>query len=73
MNERAWVPVRPGRRETTTAAVAAMAVAAGTATLTFWLVRTLLSRDAVDLRPPNAPPRLPPPAPPQDEAIGRLP
>ena len=69
MNERAWVPVRPGRRETATAAVAAMAAAAGTAAVTFWLVRTLLSRDVVDLKPPPAVPSLPP----QDEAIGRLP
>lgn len=73
MNERAWVPVRPGRRETTTAAVAAMAVAAGTAAVTFWLVRTLLSRDVVDLTPPTAVPSLPPRIPPPDEAIGRLP
>lgn len=73
MNERAWVPVRPGRRETTTAAVAAVAVAAGAATLTFWLVRTLLSRDEVQLRPPASPPRLASKIPPQDEAIGRLP
>jgi hypothetical protein len=73
VNERAWVPVRPGRRETTTAAVAAMAVAAGTAAVTFWLVRTLLSRDPVDLKAPKAVPSLRPSVPPQDEAIGRLP
>lgn len=69
MNERTWVPVRPGRRETTTAAVAAMAVAAGTATLTFWLVRTFMSREAVDLSPPRRPARILP----EDEALGRLP
>ena len=50
MSEPAWIPTRPGVKETGAAAAAALAVAAGTAAVTFWLVRTLLSREPVELR-----------------------
>jgi hypothetical protein len=65
MNDPAWIRRRPERTETGTAAVAALAVAAGTAAVTFWLVRTLLARDPVTLRPERLPP--------EEARPGRLP
>lgn len=65
MSEPAWIPTPPGPRETGTAVAAAVVVGAGTAAVTFWLVRTLLSREPVDLRPRSLPPG--------DEGPGRLP
>ncbi len=53
MSEPAWVPTPPGRRENAAAVAASLAVAAGTAAVTFWLVRTLVSRERVELRAPQ--------------------
>lgn len=43
-----WIQVPPGRRETATAMAVAGALAAAVGGATFWLVRTLLSREALD-------------------------
>ncbi len=55
MNEPAWIPTPPGPRETSAAAGAALMVGLGTAAVTFWLVRTFLAREPVDLRPKRLP------------------
>lgn len=65
MSGPAWIPTPPGRRETGAAAGAALVVGLGTAAATFWLVRTLLAREAVELRPERLPPA--------EEGPGRLP
>ena len=65
MTEPVWIHTPPGRRETGAAAGAAVAVAVGTGLVTFWLVRTLLSREAVEVRPPAITTA--------DEGPGRLP
>lgn len=70
MNEPAWIPVPPRRSDTAAAAVASIAVAAGAAALTFWVVRTLLSREPLELRPPSPP--LPPPSLPARDDGSRL-
>jgi hypothetical protein len=43
-----WIQVPPGRRETATALAAAGVLATAAGAATFWLVRTLLSREALD-------------------------
>lgn len=65
MSEPAWIPTPPGPKETSAAAGAALVVGLGTAAVTFWLVRTLLSREPVELRPERLPPG--------QEGPGRLP
>ena len=65
MSEPAWIPTPPGPRETGVAAATAIALGLGTAAVSFWLVRTLLSREEVALRPAVRPT--------DDEGTGRLP
>jgi len=43
-----WIPVTPGKRETATALGVAGVLAAAVGGATFWLVRTLLAREALD-------------------------
>lgn len=60
MTGQGWRRRDPAPKETAAAVGAAALVGAGVATATFWLVRTLLARERVMLRPPTPPPALPP-------------
>lgn len=65
MSEPAWIRTPSGPRETGVAAATAIALGLGTAAVSFWLVRTLLSREKVELRLPVRTT--------DDEGPGRLP
>ena len=50
---RRWLRTRPGARETVGAAVAAGVVVAAVGSVTFYLARLFLSREAMDRDPPG--------------------
>jgi hypothetical protein len=65
VSETAWIPTPPGPREKGAAAAVALALGVGVGMVSYWFVRTILSREEIALEPPTRSH--------DDEGTGRLP